>query len=179
MTKSKKPKTASSKALPPTIREIIPVTRHEIRRRDPRFDDACGRYNQDLFKKSYFWIDEKYAEEKSGLKRQISKSKDPMEKEILQRHLTSLESREEKIKEKEAERSLFKEIKKSEEALIEKGKKPFFLKRTDKKKLLLIQKYKKALADGANIDEILEKRKRHTASHQHKHLPSRRSKDQF
>lgn len=58
--------------------------------RDPRFDSLCGAFNEDLFKKSYNWLEEKKLGEYRALKRQMEDTKDVEEKSQLQRAYTVL-----------------------------------------------------------------------------------------
>ena len=174
MTKSKKPKVANSKQPVPALRSIVPVPTTSHKKRDPRFDTSSGFLNEDLFKKSYPWLDEMHMQEKTYIKKQIETSKSPEVKDVLKKQLTSLESRDQYIKRKEEEKMLFRRIRKEEKELIVQGKRPFYLKKSEKQKLLMVNKYKKAVADGANIQDILERRRRHTASQQHKKLPRRK-----
>ncbi|KAM0682078.1 rRNA biogenesis protein rrp36 [Mitosporidium daphniae] len=178
MTKSKKPKVASSKEPVSALRKVVPHSAVINKKRDPRFDTESGAFNEDLFKKSYPWLKDMHAQEKAHLKKQIDTTKNPELKGSLKNRLTSLESRDQHIKKKEEEKNLLRNIRKEERELVAQGKRPFYLKKSDKQKLLLVSKYKKAVADGANIQDILERRRRHTASRQHKKLPRRKQAPQ-
>ena len=61
-------------------------------RRDPRFDSLSGKFNEDLFEKSYSFLNEYKKSEIEQIKNQINKEKDPDEKSKLQWLLSKLVS---------------------------------------------------------------------------------------
>jgi hypothetical protein len=65
----------------------------KFKSRDPRFDERSGKFNEDLFKKSYSFLDEYQKEEIQTLKATVAKIKDPEEKEALEVKLRKLVSR--------------------------------------------------------------------------------------
>lgn len=61
-------------------------------KRDPRFDSLSGKFNEDLYEKSYSFLNEYKKSEIEQIKSQISKEKDPVEKSRLQQLLSKLVS---------------------------------------------------------------------------------------
>lgn len=58
--------------------------------RDPRFDNLSGKYNEDLFKKSYKFLAEMEENEMNMIQDKIKKTKNSLEKEKLTRVYQSL-----------------------------------------------------------------------------------------
>ena len=51
--------------------------------RDPRFDERCGKLNQDLFEKSYAFLEEVKQEEKTTLQKEAKKTRSLQKKEKI------------------------------------------------------------------------------------------------
>lgn len=51
---------------------------------DPRFDGLSGKFNYDLYRKSYKFIEEKQEEELKEMKEQMYQEKDDQEKRAIQ-----------------------------------------------------------------------------------------------
>lgn len=58
--------------------------------RDPRFEKLSGHFNQDLFEKSYAFLDDYKKSEQDLLRQQIKKSKNPERREELQQLLLKM-----------------------------------------------------------------------------------------
>ena len=56
-------------------------------RRDPRFDERCGHFNQDLFTKSFDFLKDMKVRELSEVEKELKKTKDAHRREKLQRVL--------------------------------------------------------------------------------------------
>ncbi|KAI9473934.1 MAG: hypothetical protein EXX96DRAFT_579922 [Benjaminiella poitrasii] len=78
----------SSKRAVGRHREVVQL--QAVKRRDPRFDKLSGHFNQDLFEKSYGFINEYKKSEMEMLKERIKKEKDPDTQEKLQGLLTKM-----------------------------------------------------------------------------------------
>jgi ribosomal RNA-processing protein 36 len=167
-----KPMEMSSKRAVGRLREVVELP--AMKRRDPRFDQMSGKLNQDLFEKSYGFLDKYKQDEEQMLKAQMLKEKDPEEKERLQRVLMRMVSQRSATTEAKRKQALQRERKRTEQELVKQGKKPFYLKKSDQKKLALIDKFKQ-LGDK-NVDKILEKRRKRNATKDHKKVPYKRRK---
>ncbi|EPZ31188.1 Protein of unknown function DUF947 domain-containing protein [Rozella allomycis CSF55] len=130
---------------------------------DPRFNRSHGSYNEDLFKKSYGFVNDLRRQEMKKLEDQVKKEKDPMVKEKAKELLLSLESK----------KDVLKQHRKKEIELVKHGKKPFYLKKSDQKKLLMAEKFKAIKEKGgdAAIDKYIEKKRKKNASKKRKELP--------
>jgi len=158
-----------SKSAPTEMSAKIPVSRKKIvvpikKRiaRDPRFDTLSGKFNPDLFKKAYSFLDELKEKEIQELKQKIIEEKDPVMKEKLQRGLQILEQRRLQEKRKELHQQIKSQHRKKERELVAKGKNPFFLKRSQVKEYEMVQKYKEMKASG-KLDKYLSKKRRRQA----------------
>ncbi|SAL95450.1 hypothetical protein [Absidia glauca] len=139
------------------------------KRRDPRFDKLSGQFNQDLFEKSYGFIDDYKQSEIADLKTQLTKTKDPEEQERLKSILTRMKSQEMAAANTKRRQALARERKKVESELVKQGKTPYFLKNSEKRKLELVDKYNQ-LGDKS-MERILEKRRKRNANKDHKRVP--------
>ncbi|KAI7907570.1 uncharacterized protein BX663DRAFT_491346 [Cokeromyces recurvatus] len=165
-----KPMEITSKRAVGRFREVVQM--QSVKRRDPRFDKLSGHFNQDLFEKSYSFINDYKKSEMEMLKERIKKEKDADTKEQLQGLLKKMISAEKQEEEKKRKQQLFRERKKQEAELVKQGKTPYFLKRSEKRKLDLMDKYEKLGAKS--VDRILEKRRKKNSARDRKHLPFKR-----
>lgn len=167
-----KPMEMSSKRAVGRLREVVELPAQK--RRDPRFDQMSGKLNQDLFEKSYGFLDKYKQDEEQLLKAQMLKEKDPEEKQRLQNVLMRMVSQRSANTEAKRKQAIQRERKRTEQDLVKQGKTPFYLKKSDQKKLALIDKFKQ-LGDK-NVDKILEKRRKRNATKDHKKVPYKRRK---
>ncbi|PLN74504.1 hypothetical protein BDW42DRAFT_182022 [Aspergillus taichungensis] len=147
--------------------------------RDPRFDPTVlsqggGQHNPEAALKAYAFLDEYRAAELKELKEQFRRTKNPAEKEALQRSIRSATDRERAIANRRREKDVVAEHKKREKQLIREGKKsnPYFLKNSELKKQVLLKKY-----DNMNSKErtkALERRRKKVASKERKQMPMER-----
>jgi ribosomal RNA-processing protein 36 len=56
-------------------------------RRDPRFDSLSGNFNEELFNKSYSFLDDLKQGEMKEMRKELKKTTDPKEKEKLRKAL--------------------------------------------------------------------------------------------
>ncbi|XP_066925338.1 ribosomal RNA processing protein 36 homolog [Clytia hemisphaerica] len=130
--------------------------------RDPRFNDLSGAYNEELFQKSYAFVDDIKKNEYESVKKQLRKVKNTEEKEKLLKLKQKMDT-ESKVKAELAKRrEMSKQRKKEMAEQTEGGKKPFYLKNSDKKKIELAEKYKELKASGKLDKYMSKKRKRNT-----------------
>ncbi|KAJ3262552.1 rRNA biogenesis protein rrp36 [Boothiomyces macroporosus] len=141
--------------------------------RDPRFEPLAGKLNEGLFKRSYGFIREYQESELELLKNDIQKEKDSERKEELKKTLSRLTSKINAQKAKDKQEQAKREYKKKEQALVKEGKTPFFLKKSELKKRELIEKYK-SIGKGANLEKVLEKRRKKNAAKEHTRIPTTR-----
>ena len=80
----------SSKKPVSRFREVVPVEKPKEEKHDPRFDERAGTLNNDLFKKSFGFIEEMKKNEKHLVLKQARKTRDPEKKAKLQRLLQQM-----------------------------------------------------------------------------------------
>ncbi|CEP07660.1 hypothetical protein [Parasitella parasitica] len=139
------------------------------KRRDPRFDRLSGQLNQDLFEKSYNFLNDYKKSEMEILKESIKKEQDEEKQEHMKGLLLKMVSSDKQEQEKKRKQALLRERKKQEAELVKQGKTPYFLKRSEKRKLDLMDRYEKL--GTKSVDRILEKRRKRNTTKDRKHLP--------
>lgn len=170
-----RPREVSSKKPVSRFREVIPANKRQREQsRDPRFDEKAGSFNEDLFKKSYSFLEEMRSEEKQLVEREARRTRNPERKTQLHHLLQQMESREAAKRKDEERRALLREHKKAERKLQkEKGKKLFFLKKSTQRQLELVQRYQELKKTG-KLDKFLSKKRKRNVSRDRKRLPFKR-----
>lgn len=185
--KEKKKEKRSSKHAP-----AIQSTKHAVSRkrqvvsipnapkpRDPRFDPAVlarsgggsTRRTSAAMNKAYAFLDEYRQNELKELKEQLARTKDPEQREQLERQVRSMTDRMRALEDKRREREILAAHKRRERQLLREGKKskPWFLKKSDLKREVLIQKYESMGAKERA--KALERRRKKIAAKERKEMP--------
>ncbi|CAG8524158.1 10187_t:CDS:2 [Funneliformis mosseae] len=169
--------TITSKKPVSRFRQIVEVSKSVKLRRDPRFDSLSGKFNEDLFEKSYSFLDDYKKSEIELVTNQMKKESDIKEKSKLQLLLNKLKSKishEHNLKRK---KELKRERKKNESELVAQGKNPYYYKKSDEKNLELLDKFDKLQkSDPKVLEKVIEKRRKKNASKEHKRVPFKRRK---
>lgn len=150
----------SSKRRFPKGKPRVVVKSNKPSTRDPRFSDLSGKYNEELFEKSYSFMQEIKDKEYESVKKRLRKTKDSDKKEELQRLKQKLDSDRKREIEKQAQKVKARERRQEEIGKVKQGKKAFFLKKSDKKKIELADKYRELKATGKFESYMKNKRKR-------------------
>ncbi|KAI8806087.1 hypothetical protein BJ742DRAFT_376193 [Cladochytrium replicatum] len=188
-----RPEKRADKNQPIEISSKKPVSRRrqvvEIKRMnymDPRFEKRAGNFNEDLFKKSYGFLDEYRDSEIQMLKQEIAREKGEWRRESLSKTLQRMLSQQETRAAKERTQKLKSEWRKTEVEQIRAGKKkaPYFLKKSDVKKLELMEKFSAVGGNAAGgpgkkgnalaLDKFLEKKRKRKAAKERVLLPRTR-----
>jgi ribosomal RNA-processing protein 36 len=156
-------------------RQVVEV--HKPTARDPRFGPPIGsaadaEHDQDIVRRNYSFLNSYRDTEMAALRTRMKKTKDPFEKQRLERELMSTQSRKQAQERKDAERKVVEEHRRQEKELVKQGKNPFYLKKSEQKKRVLVERFqgmKKRQVDKA----IVRKRKKETAK-ERKELPMER-----
>eukprot|EP00041_Stephanoeca_diplocostata_P032524 m.1043113 g.1043113 ORF g.1043113 m.1043113 type:complete len:240 (-) comp24165_c1_seq3:1960-2679(-) len=152
-----KPLEISSKRKQRKPRQIIIG---QARSRDPRFENQSGSFNEDLFEKSYSFLDDTRANEIKKIKKDMRKTKSTARREELGRLLQSMKDTESsKAAKKEAKQRKSQRIK-DEVSLVKQGKKPFFLKQSDQRALDALESFEAMKKTGSLQKKLKIKRKR-------------------
>ncbi|KAJ1990449.1 rRNA biogenesis protein rrp36, partial [Coemansia thaxteri] len=172
----KMPAMMSSKRPVSRFRQVVEVAKPQTR--DPRFDGLSGNYNEDLFEKSYSFLDKQQEEEIEALKAQMLKIKkhDPHEAQRIQTVVSSLQSQIAAKKQKKHSQELKRTHRKKELEAVKQGKTPYFLKKRELKGLEAAEKFSK-LKDSSKLDNYMEKRRKRNATKDHRRMPYRRREE--
>lgn len=138
-------------------REMRNQTR--IVRRDPRFEESCGSFEEDQFKKDYAFLEQMKEKERKMIAKAARKEKDPEKKETLIKLKQRLVNQAVSEKQREAEKHLIEDLKNKKKE--ETGK--AYVKRSDVKAALLIQKYQQLKRSGKLKKYLEKKRKKNVA----------------
>lgn len=163
------PTEMSSKRPVSRKREFETTTKLEAR--DPRFDPAItssAGFDESKAKKAYAFLDEYRASEMSALRAAIKKTKNPEEKERLQRQLMSMDSKKKAQDKKDRERRILEDHRREEKELVKQGKKPFYLKKSEQKKRLLTEQFQSM--KKRQVDKSIERRRKKLASREKREL---------
>ncbi|TDH65529.1 hypothetical protein CCR75_007450 [Bremia lactucae] len=175
-TNKNQPLELSSKRAVGRFRQVVKIKKRRVL--DPRFEAQSGRLNEDLFNKSYGFLDEYKQRELKELKQQLQKCNSATEKDELKVRPCELEIalRQQEITDKRKQEkikgALSKRMREEREA-VESGKGAFYLKRKDKKKLELQSKFQD-LQETGRLSKFMAKKRKKNASKDHRWLPTQR-----
>ncbi|KAK8795817.1 hypothetical protein WA171_003785 [Blastocystis sp. BT1] len=178
--KTKKPKRAnknapqelSSKQRPKNKRHT--VEKREVR--DPRFDGLSGKFNYDLYRKSYRFIEEKQEEEIKELKQSMFNETNDSKKKRIQAEMTRV--MQQKVTRDRNDRRVERkrEFMKQEREAVSKGKKPFFLKKRELREAELKDRFE-ALNKRGKLNKYMEKKRRRNAKRDEANMPVFRERE--
>ncbi|KAJ1914329.1 rRNA biogenesis protein rrp36 [Tieghemiomyces parasiticus] len=152
------------------FREVIEVQRRETR--DPRFDSLAGKFNEDMFKKSFSFVNDLKQSEIKDLRERIKACDDRDVKEDLKEELRHLIDETKREKNEDRRKQLHRDIKKREVEMVKQGKKPYFLKKSEAKKLELADRFQR-IKDPQQLERVIEKRRKKNAAKEERGLPYR------
>lgn len=170
----KQPSMMTSKRPVSRFRQVVDLPAGKTQTRDPRFDGLSGNFNEDLFEKSYGFLDKQRLDEIEEMKEQIRKlkTKDPEQARRIQTAVNSMQSQiAAKNKQKHAQ-ELKRKHRNMELEAVKQGKMPYFLKKRDLKDIEVAEKFAQ-LKDTSKLDTFLEKRRKRNAAKDHRHMPQR------
>ncbi|KAK9465626.1 hypothetical protein V1512DRAFT_292294, partial [Lipomyces arxii] len=164
------PQEISAKKAVPWLRQVVDVPK--IERRDPRFENLAGKFDDTQFRKNYAFLNEYREQEMKDLEARIAKSKNFAETAQMQKEYQSLESKLNAAKRKDFERQVVREHEKKERELVKQGKTPFYLKKADKKKLILTKRFSEM--KKSEVAHAIQRRRKKITSKERKQLPRTR-----
>ena len=167
-----RPEKRSSKHAPTEMTSKKPVSRKrefdtiaKPQVRDPRFDPTINStpgYDEFRAKKAYAFLDEYRASEMVELRAELKKTRDPHERQRIERLLMSMESKKKSEDRKTRERNIIVEHRRAEKELVQQGKQPFYLKKSEQKKRLLTEQFKGM--KRRQVDKSIERRRKKVAT---------------
>lgn len=166
-----RPSEMSSKRAVGRFRNVMNVTKSK--HRDPRFDSLSGKFNPDLFDKSYAFIEDLKEKEMKQLEVKMKKTKSL---ELKQEMSAQLKEMKQEKREKERKQKLLKvqqEHHRKEKQAVAEGKNPFYLKRSAQKQLELKARFE-TLNESGGLQKYMSKKRKQNASKDHRWLPTNR-----
>nr|XP_022334422.1 ribosomal RNA processing protein 36 homolog isoform X1 [Crassostrea virginica]XP_022334423.1 ribosomal RNA processing protein 36 homolog isoform X1 [Crassostrea virginica]XP_022334424.1 ribosomal RNA processing protein 36 homolog isoform X2 [Crassostrea virginica] len=163
-----RPMEISSKKPVPRLKRTAPAKKKVTR--DPRFDDLSGEYREELFSRSYGFLDDIKSREREKVQKSLKKEKDPEKKQELQYLLNRMKQQEQASDKKDQQKRIERDWKKKEQVRVKEGKTPFYLKKSERRKLELAEKYRELQKSG-KVDAYLGKKRKKTAQKEKKKLP--------
>ncbi|KAF3023001.1 rRNA bioproteinsis protein rrp36 [Neopestalotiopsis sp. 37M] len=148
--------------------------------RDPRFGPplhstaADAERAQDALRRNYAFLGAYRDSEMSALRTRIKKTKDPFEKQRLERELASMQSRKQAQERRDAERHVIEEHRKKEKELVAQGVKsqPFYLKKSEQRKRVLTDRFQGM--KKRQVDKAIVRRRKKEVAKERKELPMER-----
>ena len=135
-------------------REVRNQTRAGIRR-DPRFEETCGQFDEDQFQKDYEFLNEIREKERKTLAKAAKKEKDPEKRDTLTKLKQRIDNQDVSLRQRQAEKRLIEDLKNQNKE--ETGNS--YVKRSDLKAAILIQKYQQLKKSG-KLNKYLEKKRK-------------------
>ena len=129
--------------------------RTKIVRRDPRFEEECGSFNEKQFQEDYKFLEDLREQEMKALKKKLKKEDDPKEKLKLFKVKASLENQEREAVNRKKEKEIIDKLKKEAE---EKTGKPW-IKQSDIKAAKYVEKFQ-ALKKSGKLQKYLERKRK-------------------
>ncbi|XP_036623429.1 kelch domain-containing protein 3 isoform X4 [Trichosurus vulpecula] len=163
-----RPLEMSSKTRVPFLRQVVPVRKKVAR--DPRFDDLSGKYNPEVFEKTYRFLNEYRAKEKELVAKHLKKSKPGEEQEKLKQLLHRMDQQEAAQQEQKRQQEQRLALKQEQRAQAQQGHRPYFLKKSEQRQLALAEKYKK-LKRSQKLESFLSRKRRRNAGKDRRRLP--------
>ncbi|KAK4199878.1 hypothetical protein QBC40DRAFT_77405 [Triangularia verruculosa] len=153
---------------------LLDPTSTKPQARDPRFlapstMSATSKIDEIKARKAYAFLDEYREKEMQELRVAIKKTKNPEDKEKLQKALLSMESKKKAQERKDRAQKVLDEHKREEKELVKQGKNPFYLKKSEQKKRVIVEQFK-GMKKG-QVDKAIERRRKKVAGKEKKLLP--------
>ena len=156
----KRPKEMSSK------QRERPEVANKIVRRDPRFDEACGSFDEKIFDGDYYFLNDVRKREVQVLQNRLKKEKDPKEKAVIEGLMKRLKDQERELVKRKEDRELEDKVRK--QALEATGKP--FINKSQVKAAKLVDQFK-TLKKAGKLDKYLEKKRKKNTSIERKKTP--------
>ena len=154
-----RPREMSSKKAVGRFRDVVGVSsdlNQKVKeKRDPRFDSLCGEFNDELFKKSYKFVDDIRAKERVQLKEELKVETDQERieqiKYLIQRYDNQM--REKKLL--ESRKAAKDEEREKNKELVQSGNKPIYRNKMENKNKELVEKFE-GLKKSGGLDKYIK-----------------------
>lgn len=160
----------------PVTRRRLVVDVPKVNARDPRFGPLLGgleaEQNEEAIRKNYSFLDSYRDTEIKELRARTKKTKDPFEKQRLERELLSMQSKKQTQDRKDEGRKVISEHRQQEKELVKQGKNPFYLKKSEQKKRVLVERFQGM--KKRQVDKAIVRRMKKDTAKEKKELPMER-----
>lgn len=147
----------------------------KIERRDPRFGELSGQFDQKRFDNAYSFLRDYRKDEMNMLKGQMKTTKDSKEREKMKKALERMESQEISRAKEEHRAEIIRQHAKEEREKVANGKKPYYLKEAEVKRIQLEQQFNSM--SKRKVNKAIEKKRKKIAGKEKKMLPRRQQDD--
>lgn len=147
----------------------------KIERRDPRFGELSGQFDQKRFDNAYSFLRDYRKDEMNMLKGQMKTTKDSKEREKMKKALERMESQEISRAKEEHRAEIIRHHAKEEREKVANGKKPYYLKEAEVKRIQLEQQFNSM--SKRKVNKAIEKKRKKIAGKEKKMLPRRQQDD--
>ena len=156
------------------FREVVPGKK--VVRRDPRFSDVSGSFNDSYFRQSYKFLESYQEDEIAEIRKQLKKSKkvSDVQRRDMQASLTKLQQMRSSWRKRETRDAVHSEVRKANRDKIKKGQTPFFPSKRSLKESVATREYEYLTKNkGKLVDTIMKKKRRKLNKHSHGQKPGR------
>ena len=131
-------------------------------RRDPRFEEASGEFNNVFFSKSFSFVDEMRENEIKAVQEALKKEKSQKEKDKLRKVLVNLKQQLAQHKQKVALDSVLQKDKKARREAMEQGKTPFYHKKSEIRELAAVERFKMVEKEGGEkaVNKLISRKRK-------------------
>ena len=131
-------------------------------RRDPRFEEASGDFNNVFFSTSFSFVDEMRENEVKAVNEALKKEKSQKEKDKLRKVLVNLKQQLAQHKQKAALDSVLQKDKKARREAMEQGKTPFYHKKSEIRELAAVERFKMVEKEGGEraVSKLISRKRK-------------------
>jgi ribosomal RNA-processing protein 36 len=142
-------------------------------RRDPRFEEASGEFNNVFFSKSFSFVDEMRENEVKTVQEALKKEKSQKEKDKLRKVLVNLKQQLAQHKQKSALDIVLQKDKKARREAMEQGKTPFYHKKSELRELAAVERFKMVEKEGGEkaVNKLISRKRKKLMGKDKKALP--------
>jgi len=165
-----RPREMSSKKTVKRYRDVVGVSAdNKNEKRDPRFDNMCGEFDEKIHRDAYKFVDDIKAKELTDLKKQLNEEDDPEQIKQIKYLIQRIENQNREKKKVENIKQSEKEQKKRNRELIKQGKTPEFVSKQEKKNMSIVEKYEE-LKNTNKLDQYMKKKNKKDLAKDRKRL---------
>lgn len=165
-----RPREMSSKKTVKRLRDVVGLsTDIKAEKRDPRFDNMCGEFDEKIHRDAYKFVDDIKSKELRVLKDELVNENSPEKVKQLKYLIQRMENQNREKKKVEKEKNSLRERKKSNRQLVKDGQTPEFVSKAEEKSRNLIEKYEE-LKQSNKLEQYMKKKNKKNLSKDRKKM---------